>query len=153
MGQESLIVIGSDHGGWELKETIKEYLMAQGYQVEDYSQATQESVDYPLVGKKVAEAVSLGKVARGILFCGTGLGMSMLANKYPGVRAALCHNEFTARMSREHNNSNILVLGGRVLGSDLSKSIVKVWLETPFAGDRHSRRLAQIEEIEKEKLK
>ncbi len=153
MNQEKLIALGSDHGGWELKQAVKADLLAQGYQVLDYSQPTPEPVDYPQVGKRLAQAVSQGSPARGILICGTGLGMSMVANKYPRVRAALCHDEHTARMSREHNNANILVLGGRVLSRELGLKIVRVWLQTPFAGERHARRVSQIEEIEKENLK
>ncbi len=153
MNQEKLIALGSDHGGWELKQAVKAELLAQGYQVLDYSQPTPEAVDYPQVGKKVAQAVSRGDLLRGILICGTGLGMSMVANKYPGVRAALCHDEHTARMSREHNNANILVLGGRVLSREFGLKIVQVWLQTSFAGERHARRVSQIEEIEKENLK
>ncbi|MBI5788414.1 MAG: ribose 5-phosphate isomerase B [Candidatus Schekmanbacteria bacterium] len=147
------IVIGSDHGAWDLKETIKADLLSKAYQVEDYSKPTPEPVDYPQIGEKVARAVSDGSVKRGILMCGTGIGMSLVANKFPGVRAALCHDEFTARMSREHNDANVLVLGGRVLDKDLAKDIVKIWLETAFAGERHARRVAMIEEIEKANLK
>ncbi len=153
MSQKKLIVLGSDHGGYELKQAIKAKLLAGGYRVEDYSLPTPEAVDYPVIGKKVAQAVSQGSVSRGILICGTGLGMSIVANKYSKVRATVCHDEFTARMSREHNNSNILVLGGRVLDKDLALKMVDVWLQTPFAGDRHSRRLSQIEDIEKDVLK
>ena len=153
MVEKTLIVLGSDHGGWRLKEAVKNDLLARGYQVLDYSRPDPEPVDYPRVGKKVARAVAVGEAERGILFCGTGLGMSMVANKYPGVRAALCHDEFTARMSREHNDANILVMGGRVLDERTGLKITRIWLDTPFAGERHSRRLSQLAEIEKENLK
>jgi ribose 5-phosphate isomerase B len=108
-----------------------------------------QSADYPDVVKKAAAAVSRGDVDRAVVICGTGIGASLVANKYPGVRAALCHNIYTARMSRLHNDSNVLAMGGRVLGEDLARETMKTWLETPFEGGRHSRRLAKLEEIER----
>lgn len=142
------IALASDHGGYELKEDIKEYLAQEGYQVQDLGPASQESVDYPLFGSKIAELVSRGKVERGVLICGTGIGMTIVANKYPNVCAALCHDQYTAFMSRRHNDANILVLGGRILGKGLAREVVKIWLETEFEGGRHSRRLEQIKDLE-----
>ena len=146
------IAIGSDHGGWELKEHLKDFLRAQGFHVEDFGLPTPERTDYPAIGIRVARSVSEGSIGRGILICGTGIGMSIIANKFPGVRAALCHDIYTARMSREHNNANILVLGGRILGKGLSEEIVKTWLYSEFSESegRHLRRLCQISDLEKE---
>jgi ribose 5-phosphate isomerase B len=142
------IALASDHGGYELKEDIKEYLTQEGYHAQDLGPPSQESVDYPLFATKIAELVSRGEVERGILICGTGIGMTIVANKYPNARAALCHNQYTAFMSRRHNDANILVLGGRVLGKGLAREVVKIWLETEFEGGRHSRRLEQIKDLE-----
>lgn len=142
------IALASDHGGYELKEDLKEYLSKEGYQTQDLGPPTPDSVDYPLLGAKIAELVSRGEVERGILICGTGVGMAIVANKYPDVRAALCHDQYTAFMSRRHNDANILVLGGRVLGKGLAREVVKIWLETEFEGGRHSRRLEQIKDLE-----
>lgn len=148
-----MIAIGSDHGGFDLKEKIKNFLIERKIEVEDIGTITRESVDYPDYGIKVSKLVSEGGVERGILVCGTGIGMSIVANKFPKVRAALCHDSYSARMSREHNDSNVLILGGRVIGEELALEIVKIWLETSFSGGRHKRRLEKIEEIEKEYLK
>lgn len=144
------LAIGCDHGGFELKEEIRKFLAGiPGIQVEDYGAASRDSVDYPDYGRKVSEAVSRGAVDRGILICGTGIGMSIVANRYPMVRAALCHDHFTAQMSREHNDANVLVMGERVIGKGVALEIVKTWLETPFAGGRHQLRLNKIQEIGK----
>lgn len=113
----------------------------------------QDTVDYPDFGIQIAEQVSKGGLERGILICGTGIGMSIVANKFPGVRAAVAHDLYTARFSREHNDTNVLVLGGRIVGKELAKEIVQVWLRTPFAGGRHKQRLEKIEILEKEKFK
>ncbi|RMG75083.1 MAG: ribose 5-phosphate isomerase B [Nitrospirae bacterium] len=145
---DNKIAIGCDHAGLELKEQLKSLLTSLGFEPVDYGTKDDCSVDYPDYGEKVSLAVSRGEFQRGILICGTGLGMSIVANKFPGVRATLCHDEYTARMSREHNNSNILVLGGRVLEKQTALNIVKVWLETPFEGGRHERRLEKISSIE-----
>jgi len=142
------IVIGCDHAAYELKEKLKAYLLLRGESVEDIGPHSAESVDYPDYGKRVAELVSTGRYSRGILLCGTGLGMSMVANRFPGVRAALCHDLFGATMSRRHNDANILVLGGRVTGDTLAEEIVKVWLETPFEGGRHQNRLDLFDRID-----
>ncbi len=141
------IALGADHAGFELKEKIKEFLQDAGHEVLDLGCHSTESVDYPVYGAKVAKAVLQGEAERGILVCGTGLGMSMVANRFPGIRAALCHELFTARMSRLHNDANVLVLGGRVIGDVLALEMVKVFLETPFEGGRHLRRVNQIDEL------
>jgi ribose 5-phosphate isomerase B len=146
------IAIGSDHAGFRLKEDVLELLKRSDVDIVDCGTNTTESVDYPDFGARVSELVSAGAVERGILICGTGLGMSMVANKYPNVRAALCNDLFSAKMSRMHNDANILVLGGRVIGKDLAAEIVKVWLTTAFEGERHLKRLVKIRKIE-EKLK
>ena len=143
----SSLIIGCDHAALSLKETIKSYLSEAGIPVEDAGTHTETSVDYPDFGKKVANAVSTGQFSRGILICGTGLGMSMVANRYPHVRAALCNDLFSAEMSRKHNDANVLVLGGRIIGDVLAKEIVRAWLETPFEGGRHQARLEKFDTI------
>ncbi len=143
------LALGSDHGGWELKAEIINFLKTfKNIELNDYGTNNGDSVDYPDFGKKVAEAVSGGTVDRGILICGTGIGMSIVANKYPRVRAALCHDHFTALMSRLHNDANILVLGERVLGKGVALDIVKTWLETGFEAGRHQIRLDKIRTLE-----
>jgi ribose 5-phosphate isomerase B len=139
------IVIGCDHAAFGLKETIKRHLIESGVAVDDVGAFSTASVDYPQIGRQVASQVSAGKYARGILMCGTGLGMSMVANRFPHVRAALCNDLFSAAMSRRHNDANILVMGGRVIGDGLALEIVKTWMATPFEGDRHQRRLDQFD--------
>ena len=131
------IVIGSDHAAYQLKEKIRQYIIERGIDINDVGTYSEDSVDYVDFGIKVSTMVSTGKYERGILLCGTGLGMSMVANKFPHVRAALCNDLFSAIMSRRHNNSNILVMGGRVIGEELAREIVRAWLETPFEGGRH----------------
>jgi len=140
-----VIPIASDHGGFELKELVREHLAALGCEPLDLGCFDRSSVDYPDFAFKVTAALSGGDHHRGILICGTGIGMSIAANRVPGVRAVLCHDAFTARMSREHNDANLLVLGGRVLGPEVALDMVRLWLETPYAGDRHQRRLDKIE--------
>jgi ribose 5-phosphate isomerase B len=143
------IAIASDHAGFHLKEGVLAFLGESGYQVEDYGTDSDESVDYPDFGRRVAEAVAGGSHDRGILICGTGIGMSMTANKVPGIRAAQCEDCFTARASREHNDANILCLGSRVIGMGLALDIVEVWLASEFSGDeRHRRRLGKVASIE-----
>jgi ribose 5-phosphate isomerase B len=142
------IIIGCDHAAYPLKEKVKEYLAGKGIDVEDVGTNSEESVDYPDFGKKVSSMVSNGNFKRGILMCGTGIGMSMVANKFPHIRAALCTEPFSAEMSRRHNDSNILVMGGRMLGETLALEIVRVWLETPFDGGRHQARLNQFDTID-----
>lgn len=143
------IVISSDHAGFELKEDIKSFLVELGYEVEDvgtFSGTT--SVDYPDYTLQAAQKVSAGKYSRAILFCGTGLGTCIAANKVPGIRAAVCHDTFTAGLSRAHNNTNALVLAGWLTGKRLAREIVTIWLNTPFSEDRHVQRLAKIKAIE-----
>ena len=143
------LAIGSDHGGFELKEEIIKFVKTiKDLDLVDFGAMCKESVDYPDYAQKVSEAVSSGAADRGILICGTGIGMSITANRYPGVRAALCHDHFTARMSRLHNDANILVLGDRVIGKGVALDMVQTWLETGFEGGRHQKRLDKIREIE-----
>lgn len=139
------IVIGSDHAAYGMKETIKTFLERQGYAVVDVGTDGTASVDYPDFGKQVAAAVSEGRFSKGILLCGTGIGMSMVANRFPRVRAALCGDVFSAAMSRRHNDANILVMGGRMIGDVLALEIVRVWLETPFDGGRHADRIRKFD--------
>jgi ribose 5-phosphate isomerase B len=146
VGDEQSIIIGNDHAAFELKEKIKRFLSDYGLAVTDIGTSSDASVNYVDFGKKVAKAVSQQEFNRGILLCGTGLGMSMTANRFPKVRAALCSDIFSARMSRLHNDSNILVLGGRVIGDILAFEIVKTWLETPFEGGRHLQRIQTIDQ-------
>ena len=142
------IALGCDHAGFGLKEEILSLLQTLNVEVVDCGTNSTTSVDYPDFGEKVSVLVSSGKIERGILICGTGLGMSMVANKFPNVRASLCNDLFTAKMSRLHNDANVLVLGGRVIGKDLAYEIVKTWVSTPFEGDRHLKRLNKIKKIE-----
>ncbi|MGL4605988.1 MAG: ribose 5-phosphate isomerase B [Eubacteriaceae bacterium] len=142
------IALGSDHGGFDLKETIKEYLLKEGVEVRDFGTYTRESTDYPIYGQQVGEAVSFGDCDFGIAICGTGLGISMAVNKVPGIRAALCTNEFMAKMARAHNNANVLVLGARVLGTGLALEILKTFLDGEFLGERHQQRIDLISKIE-----
>ncbi|MCL2817410.1 MAG: ribose 5-phosphate isomerase B [Clostridiales bacterium] len=144
-----IIPIASDHAGYKLKEQIKDFLAACGHQALDCGCLSEQSVDYPDYAVPVARDVGSGKYERGILICGTGIGMSIAANKFPGVRAALCHNAFTAQCAREHNDANILVLGARVLSAPEALEMVRVWLETPFAGARHAQRLEKISRLER----
>ena len=144
-----MIVIGSDHGGLNLKSSLKSYLDRRGFSVTDAGTDTDASVDYPDFGLKVAEMVMSGNADLGVLICGTGIGMSIAANKVPGVRAALVTDVLMARMAREHNNANVLVLGGRVLDEQTACDLVGAWLDATFEGGRHQGRLDKITEIEK----
>ena len=146
------LALASDHGGFELKEAVRGWLQEWGYQVVDLGTHSPESVDYPDYIALAAAAVSRGETDRAVVLCGTGIGASIVANKFPGVRATLCHDIYTARMSRLHNDSNVLAMGGRVLGADLAREMLKVWLETPFEGGRHERRLRKVAEIERKIL-
>lgn len=143
------IILGSDHGGYELKEKLKKYLDNLGYDVEDVGTHSTESVDYPDFAHLVAQKVAQASGGRGIIIDGAGVGSAITANKVPGVRAATCHDVYTARNSRQHNDANVLTLGSRVLGVDVAQEIIKVWLETDFGGGRHKRRVDKIMEIEK----
>ena len=139
------IIIGSDHAGYTMKEKVTAHLREHGVQVEDIGTYSEEAVDYTDFGKKAARKVSDGTFDRGILICGTGLGMSMVANRFRGVRAALANDLFSAIMSRRHNDSNIIVMGGRLIGDTLAFQLVDTWLETPFEGGRHQRRLEKMD--------
>ena len=140
-----MVAIGCDHGGYELKMEIIGYLKKNGIEYKDFGCDSTASVDYPVYGKAVAEAVAGGECEKGILICGTGIGMSIAANKVKGIRAALCSDTFSARATRAHNNSNILCLGQRAIGECLALDIVDVWLHTEFEGGRHQRRIDEIE--------
>lgn len=139
------IIIGSDHAGYRMKEKVIAHLRQQGIEVEDAGTHSEESVDYTDYGQAVAGKVSDATFDRGILICGTGLGMSMVANRFRRVRAALANDLFSAIMSRRHNDSNILVMGGRLIGDALALQLVDTWLETPFEGGRHQRRLEKMD--------
>ncbi len=139
------LAIGCDHAAYLLKEAIKKFLLDRRLEVVDVGTNGDASVDYPDFGARVASLVSAGKVERGILICGTGIGMSMVANRFPKVRAALCSDLYSAAMSRRHNDANILALGARVIGEGLALEIVKTWLDTPFEGGRHQSRIEKIE--------
>jgi len=152
-GVKMQIGLASDHGGFELKEAVKAFLKSIGADPIDLGTFSEDSVDYPDFAAQVAEKVSTGRFERGILICGTGIGMSIAANKFRGVRAALVNDLYSSRFSREHTDANILVMGGRVVGKDVAKEIVRIWLETPFAGGRHQRRLEKIEALEKKNFK
>lgn len=142
-----MIGVGSDHGGFELKEKIKKHLEERGLEYKDFGTHSTASCDYPVYGRAVAKAVAAGECDRGIIICGTGIGISITANKVKGVRAALCSDCFSAQATREHNDANILALGARVLGEGLALKIVDTFLDTPFSGDeRHIRRISMIEE-------
>lgn len=139
------IAIGNDHAGVEFKNKIMQELRSKGYEVVNVGTDTLDSVDYPDVAKEVSEKVINGEVNFGILICGTGIGISIAANKIKRIRAALCHNEYTAKQARLHNDANILALGARVIGDELGKAIVKTFLNTEFEGGRHARRVSKIE--------
>jgi ribose 5-phosphate isomerase B len=145
------IIIGSDHAGYSIKEMLKTFLISHGHDVEDMGPSNEDSCDYPDFAVSVAASVLSRRENRGILVCGTGIGMCITANKCKGIRAALCHNIETARMSRAHNNANILCLGARVLNVDRIREIVMAWLETPFEEGRHARRLEKIQKLEDRK--
>ena len=142
------IAIGCDHGGFELKEAIKKFITDKGAEVVDFGTYSTDSVDYPEYGLKVSEAVSQGEVEQGILICGTGLGMSYVANKVKGIRCACVSDVFSAEMSKLHNNANVLALGARVVGLGLGLKIVETWLGTEFEGGRHNRRVDMITAVE-----
>ncbi len=147
------IAIGCDHGGIVLKPAVLEVLKAKAIDFEDLGCYTEESVDYPDYALKVAEAVSQGKADLGIILCGTGIGISIAANKVKGIRAAVVHDMFTAEMCKRHNNANILSMGGRVVSPELAKEMTKKWLETEFEGGRHTNRINKISAIEEKYFK
>jgi len=144
-----LIGIASDHGGFDLKANIISFLRELGYGLSDMGPENSDTVDYPDYGIKVAQAITNNKVSRGIVICGTGIGMSIVVNRFSGIRGALCSDIFTAKLSREHNDSNILIMGGRVVDHNLAKEIVRVWLNTRFEGGRHLKRLDKISKLDK----
>ena len=144
------IAIGSDHAGFKMKEDVKKWLLDEGYQVKDFGTDSEDSVDYPDFAEKTAKNVAEGDSDLGILICGTGIGMAISANKVKGIRAARCHDSYSARMARAHNNSNMLTFGSRVIGIELAKDIVKTYLTTEYSGGRHQRRVGKIDNIEKE---
>lgn len=140
------IAIGADHGGFALKELIKEFLSNNGYSFKDFGVYNSERVDYPVIAKEIANNVAEGKFDRGIIICGSGLGVAISANKIKGIRAVTCHDTYSSKMSRAHNDANILTMGGRVIGADLAFDVVKIWLETEFEGGRHKSRVDMIED-------
>ncbi|MGN1301094.1 MAG: ribose 5-phosphate isomerase B [Clostridia bacterium] len=148
-----MIAIGADHGGYKLKEEIKRYFEEQGIEYKDFGTYSEERVDYPDIAKKVSKSVQSKECDRGILICRSGYGMSMVANKFKGIRSAPCFEETAAKFSRMHNDSNILALGADYVTTSKAIQIVRVWIATEFEGGRHSDRLALIEEIEKENMK
>ncbi len=150
---EKTIALGADHGGFALKEELKAYLQSKGYDVVDCGTNSTEPVDYPDFAYAVAALVSDGRAWRGIVVDGAGIGSCITANKVPGVRAAMCYDLSTARNSREHNDANVLTLGGRLIGPDLARQIVDVWLSTEFGGDRHARRVNKVMDVEKRFLR
>lgn len=139
-----MIAIGSDHTAYRFKEEIKQYLEEKGLTYKDFGTDSEERVDYPVYGKKVAEAVVKGECKRGIVICGSGIGISIAANKVPGIRAVVCSEPYSAKLSREHNDTNILALGARVVGIELAKMIIDAWLEAEFEGGRHAERVKML---------
>lgn len=146
-----LVAIGSDHGGFLLKENLKEFFEEQGVKFQDFGVFSKEASDYPDIAFQVAQAVAAGEYDKGVLICGTGIGVSIVANKVVGIRAALCHDVFSARMTRKHNDANILAMGERVIGFGLAREIAGTWLATDFEGGRHVRRIEKIRSIEENK--
>lgn len=145
-----MIAMGSDHGGVDLKDYLVGFLRAQGVEVEDFGTQGRASVDYPDIGRQVSLRIARGEAEWGVLVCTSGIGMSILANKFPGIRAALVQDLDAARSSREHNNANVLVLSGAKTEKSLAKEILEIWLATPFAGGRHQRRLDKISQLERD---
>ena len=142
------IAIASDHGGFDLKENIIAFLLKKGLEIDNLGAHSTDSVDYPDYGIKLAQAITDKKFVRGILICGTGVGMSIVVNRFPGIRGTLCSDVYTAKMCREHNDSNILIMGGRVIEVGLAIEILETWLNTEFEGGRHQRRLDKIKNID-----
>nr|WP_092070699.1 ribose 5-phosphate isomerase B [Dendrosporobacter quercicolus]NSL48345.1 ribose 5-phosphate isomerase B [Dendrosporobacter quercicolus DSM 1736]SDM13832.1 ribose-5-phosphate isomerase [Dendrosporobacter quercicolus] len=142
------VAIGSDHGGFRLKEELKQLMSELNVQFHDFGTYSTKSVDYPEISGNVAQAVAGGEFDRGIIICGTGIGVSIAANKIKGIRAALCHDVYSAQMSREHNDANVLTMGERVIGFGLARAVAEKWLTTEFAGGRHARRVCQIADLE-----
>lgn len=147
-----MIVLGADHGGFRLKEAVKAYLDTVGLEYRDFGTESEASVDYAPIAVQVAREIVSGKAEKGILCCGTGIGISIAANKVKGIRAAVCTDAFCAEMTRRHNDANVLCMGGRVISEETAVQLAKIFLETPFEGGRHARRVAQIAAIENEEL-
>lgn len=143
-----MIAIGSDHGGYLLKEEIKKHLEEKGYEFKDFGTDSTASCDYPVYAEKVCRAIQSGECEKGILVCGTGIGMSMCANKCKGIRAAVCGDHFSAEFTRKHNNANVLCLGARVIGSGVALQLVDIFLTTEFEGGRHEKRIEMMMELE-----
>ena len=143
-----VIAIGSDHAAYELKENIREFLIEEGYKVKDMGTDSHKSVDYPNYGIAVGEAVAKGECERGIVICGTGIGISISANKVKGIRAAACSDPYSARLAREHNNANVLALGARIVAPEYARNIVKAWLDAKFLEGRHQKRIQKIARYE-----
>ncbi|MDP7123517.1 MAG: ribose 5-phosphate isomerase B [Alphaproteobacteria bacterium] len=139
-----VVAIASDHAGYEMKTALKEEISSLGYGVLDLGTDNPDSVDYPDFAHALAEAVTQGKAGQGVLVCGSGIGVSITANRHPGIRAALCHNAETARLSRQHNNANVLAMGERIIGVDVARECLRAFLETEFEGGRHARRVAKM---------
>jgi ribose 5-phosphate isomerase B len=148
MAKKLKIALGADHAGFRLKDQVREYLRSKGVDVEDFGATSEESVDYPDFAEKVAHRVSRQEADFGVLVCGTGIGMAMSANKLPGVRAANCNDTLSAFFARRHNNANVLALGGRLADIATARKIIDTWLETPFEGGRHERRVKKIVALE-----
>ena len=144
-----IIALGSDHGGFALKEKLKPIFKELALDIQDVGVHEEKPADYPDIARQVAEIVARGQAARGVIIDGAGIGSAIVANKFPGIRAALCYDKASARNSREHNDSNVLTLGGRLLTASLAEDVLRVWLTTPFAGGRHAARVQKITEIEK----
>ncbi len=144
------IAMASDHAGFQVKQMLKEFVLGLGHEVCDFGADSESPVDYPDTGKEAAIRVARGEFDRGIVVCGTGIGMSIVANKIPGIRAALCNDVVSARLTREHNDSNMLAIGARIIGSEIAKEVVRTWLSTEFAGGRHARRVEKITALDRE---
>lgn len=142
-----MLAIGSDHGGFELKKALMDVLAKQGVEFKDFGTYSPDSCDYPNIAGEVCRAILSGACDRGVLICGTGIGMSMAANRFSGIRAALCSDCYSAEMTRRHNDANVLVLGGRVIGPGLAEKILEIFLNTPFEGGRHARRIGMLDSI------
>ena len=143
-GPDDIVAVACDHGGFALKPAVLEVLREAGLEVLDLGTDSEDSVDYPDFGQALAEAVISGRAARGVVICGTGIGISIAANRYPEIRAAACHDETTARLAREHNNANVLALGARITGTEVAKDCLRAFLKTPFGGERHERRVDKL---------
>ncbi len=148
-----MIAIGADHAGFALKEKVKQHLIDAGYEVKDYGTYSEDRCNYPVFGKKVADAVASGECEQGVLVCGTGVGISLAANKVKGIRAGVCSDATTARLIKQHNNANIVAFGARIVGEELAYDIVDAFLHAEFLGGRHAERVALIEQIEEENFK